>query len=117
MTLPMSKSDLFYLEHILDQINYLADAITMIDEVKFSQDRTYQNAFCRSLEIIGEATKNIGQDFQNKHPDLPWSYMAKTRDRVIHHYFDIDYSTVWDIVKNDVLPLKSQIEEMLNKLK
>jgi uncharacterized protein with HEPN domain len=109
----MSKSDDFYLEHILDQIKYITETVKNINEIEFSQNRTYQNSFCRSLEIIGEAAKSISPEFQKRYSNVPWNYMAKTRDRIIHHYFDVDYATVWDIITKDIPELKLQIQRIL----
>lgn len=70
----------------------------------FPQDETRRRAFVRGLEIIGEATKRVPEDFRTKHPDLPWKQMAGMRDRLIHDYFGVDYEIVWDVVKNHIPP-------------
>ena len=63
----------------------------------------------RSLEIIGEATKNILDDFRQKHDNVDWKNMARMRDKLIHHYFGIDYTIVWDVAKNEVPDLHNKI--------
>ena len=67
----------------------------------------------RSLEIIGEATKKLPDEFWAKHPDVQWRAMAGTRDRLIHGYFGVDYDLVWDVVQTKVPALKREIERIL----
>jgi uncharacterized protein with HEPN domain len=47
------------------------------------------------------------------HPQVEWSAMAKTRDRLIHGYFQTDYEVVWDVVRNDIPAVKRQMEAIL----
>lgn len=40
--------------------------------------------------------------------------MSGTRDKLIHEYFGVDYDIVWDVIENNLLQLKQQIEAILN---
>jgi uncharacterized protein with HEPN domain len=84
------------------------------------KNKEKQNALIRSIEIIGEATKNLSSDFRKKHPSVPWKKIAGMRDRLTHHYFGVDFTRVWNVVKDDLPKLKKQIKEILdveNKIK
>lgn len=59
-------------------------------------DETLRRAFVRSLEITGEATKKVPDDFRAAFPDVEWRAMAGMRDRLIHDYFGVDFELVWD---------------------
>lgn len=69
----------------------------------------------RSLEIIGEATKKIPADVKHIWGDIQWKNMAGMRDKLIHDYFGVNYSIVWDVVKNKIPELKIQIEKVIDK--
>lgn len=112
----MSKSPNEYLKHILDEINYLLDSSKNVPEEQFMHDETLQRAFSRSLEIIGEAAKNLPIDFTKDQNQIEWKSIAGMRDRLIHHYFGVDYEIVWDVVKNEIPKLKEQISKILKKL-
>jgi len=73
------------------------------------KDETLKRAIVRSLEIIGEATKKIPADFKLKWDTINWKNMAGMRDRLIHDYIGINYSIVWDVVKNKIPELQEQI--------
>ncbi len=88
----MSKSDeIEFIKHIFIEINYIQNIVEKLNEEDFYNDETLKRAITRALEIIGEATKNLNTDFRLKYNSVPWSYMAKLRDKIIHHYQGVDY--------------------------
>ena len=72
-------------------------------------DETLKRAVVRSLEIIGEASKQIPADFKLKWSSINWKNMAGMRDRLIHDYMGINYSIVWDVAKNKIPVISQQI--------
>ena len=52
-----------YLRHILVEVEYLLDRSQRLTYERFADDETLRRAFVRSLEIIGEAVKNLPQEF------------------------------------------------------
>lgn len=109
----MSLSALEYLRHILDETIYLGRQTSGLSKEEFLADETLKRAFVRSIEIIGEATKQVPEDIRKKYPHIQWRAMAGMRDRLIHGYFGIDYDIVWDVVINKVPELQQDIEEIL----
>jgi len=106
----MSKSPYNFLRHILDECNYILSVIDDNATFEFlKKDETLKRAVVRSIEIIGEATKKISQDFKEMRPEISWRNMAGMRDKLIHDYMSVDYSIVWDAVKNFIPVLKNQI--------
>jgi uncharacterized protein with HEPN domain len=81
------------------EMEYLLKSSKDLNFDEFMQDEDLIRSFTRSLEIIGEATKNLPNNFRNKYPQVPWKEMAGLRDILIHQYFGVDYKSVWDIVK------------------
>jgi uncharacterized protein with HEPN domain len=68
----------------------------------------------RQIEIIGEATKNLSKDLRKRHLQVPWSDIAGMRDRLIHHYFEINLEDVWHTVKVNIPALKYEILVILD---
>jgi uncharacterized protein with HEPN domain len=86
----------------------------------FQKNPQAQDAVIRNIEIIGEAATKIQQqapEFIKAHPELPWSDMRRMRNKVIHHYFDVELPVVWTTVKDDLPKLKQQIDALLINLK
>jgi uncharacterized protein with HEPN domain len=84
-----------------------------LSKEQFLADETRKRAFVRSLEIIGEATKQVPENIRKKYPHIQWRAIAGMRDRLIHGYFGIDYDIVWDVVLNKIPDLQQSIEEIL----
>jgi uncharacterized protein with HEPN domain len=78
-------------------------------------ERTF-DAILQNLTVIGEAVKNLPDAVRDLSPDVPWRRIARFRDIVVHHYFDVDPFLVWDIVENEISPLLNEIERLLSKL-
>ena len=109
----MSASPVEFVRHIRDETDYLARQSRNLSKKDFLQDETLKRAFVRSIEIIGEATKRLPEDFKEKHADVEWRQIAGMRDRLIHGYFSIDYDIVWDVITNKVPALQHELEKIL----
>jgi uncharacterized protein with HEPN domain len=77
-------------------------------------DETLKRAVVRSLEIVGEATKKIPADFKARWNTIQWKNMAGMRDRLIHDYIGVNYSIVWDVMKNKIPDMHKKISEFLD---
>jgi len=105
-----------YLKHILDEADFLAATALTLDEHSFLQDEMAKRAFVRSLEIVGEAVKQIPEDVRLQYPDIKWRSIAGMRDKLIHEYFGVDHDIVWDAVINKIPELAATIREILREL-
>jgi uncharacterized protein with HEPN domain len=77
-------------------------------------DEVLCRALVRSLEIIGEVAKKIDEEFKSDYPQIEWKKMAGTRDKLIHHYFGIDYDIVYDIVENKIPDMADFLREIIS---
>ena len=109
------KEPLEYLRHIQDECIFVLTVIgAETDKEVLLSDETLKRAVVRSLEIIGEATKKIPVDFKLKWSSINWKNMAGMRDRLIHDYMGVNYSIVWDVVKNKIPELSIQVQEVID---
>ncbi len=111
----MSKQPIVYLKHIHDECTYILSVINAdMTKDDFINNETLKRAIVRSLEIIGEATKQIPIDFKIKWASINWKNMAGMRDRLIHDYMGVNYSIVWDVARNKIPELNNQIIQVLD---
>ena len=113
----MSLSTFEHLHHMLDETDYLIRHAKGLTKDEFISDETIRRAFVRSIEIIGEATKQLGPEIWEKYTQIEWKAVAGMRDKLIHGYFGVDYDLVWDVVTIKIPILHQEIEKILRDKK
>ena len=96
------RSDLVYVQHILKAIGRAQEYTRGMTKEAFMENTLVQDAVVRQFEVIGEAAKKVSQEFRQQHAAIPWSFMAKMRDILIHHYWDVDLHVVWVTLHRDI---------------
>lgn len=101
------------LEHILESINYVLEFTNGINFEAFLKNKMLQFAVIKNLEIIGEASYKLTNDFRNNHPEIEWKKIISMRHILVHGYYDTDEKIVWDTTKN-LSAFKEQIQILYN---
>ncbi len=110
------KNYRFYLKDIYEAMSAVQGFVKGMDFSAFIVDDKTTSAVIYKLEIIGESTKNIPNTIQEVYPQVPWRQMIEMSDWLIHNYFDIDYLTVWNTVKDMIPPLQPIIAQILEDM-
>ena len=97
----------------MDELDFILNYTKDIDFNSLVHDELLQRAIIRSLEIIGEAVKQIDDVFKGNHDEIEWKKIAGIRDILIHRYFNIDWDIVWDIIQHKIPELREKINKML----
>ena len=109
----MTRNFLDFVDDIAHELENVRAFVEGMTFEQFMDDRKTAYAVVRSLEIIGEATKNIPREFQDIYPEVPWRYMAGMRDRLIHGYFGVNRQIVWETVQSHLPPLNPLIAKIV----
>ena len=109
----MKKDDTVYLRHILDAIELIKEYTEEMSENEFLSNSMAHDAVVRQIEIIGEAARNISDNFRVLHPNLPWGKMIGIRNKIIHEYFNVNFAIVWDTIQDDLPSLQKAIKSVL----
>lgn len=109
----MSASNLELVRHVLMETSFILQHVEGKTKDEVIHDEVLCRAVVRSIEIIGEASKKIDEEFKARHPHIEWKKMAGTRDKLIHDYFGIDYDIVWDIIENKIPDLDHFLRQLV----
>lgn len=108
------KDSQVFLQHILESIAAIQEYAEGLSKEEFLGNQEKQDAITRRLEIIGEAVKNLSDDFKDEHPEIAWYKAMGIRNILIHHYFGIDLEIVWETVQKSIPEFKEQIERLVS---
>ncbi len=107
-----------FLTHIQTELDFIFHTTRTIDVDTFLNDEMRTRAVIRSFEIIGEACKNIPDAFRQKHPEFDWRGFAGIRDRLIHRYWSVDETILWEAISVDVPTNKKWLNQLIeNEIK
>ena len=73
-------------------------------------------AVVKNIEIIGEAANLLTNEFKSEHPDTQWKLITGMRNYIVHEYFQVDNTVIWDVIQNDLPYLEAQIKDYLKNL-
>ena len=103
-----------------ERLEHIRTAIHRI--IRYTSGKSYDDliaddmmyyAVVKNIEIIGEAANMLTRQFQDLHPETPWKMVKGMRNYIVHEYFQIDDIVVWDVVKNNIPELLTQIDHDL----
>ncbi|MHA8080243.1 HepT-like ribonuclease domain-containing protein [Aquirufa regiilacus] len=109
----MSASNLELVRHILVETSFILQHTEQKSKEEVINDEVLCRAVVRSLEIIGEATKKLDDEFKSIHNHIERKKIAGTRDKLIHDYFGIDYDIVWNIIETKIHDLDYFLKELV----
>ena len=79
------------------------------------------DALCMNLIALGESVKNLDKMTNGEllalYPEVYWKGIMRIRDKIAHHYFDIDAEIVLATLKKDISPLSRTINRIIKDLK
>lgn len=114
--MPKEKDVRIYLEDIAQACEKVRVYTKDMNFSEFVRDEKTKDAVLRNLEVIGEAVKNLPDDFKEVHKEIKWKGPAGMRDKLIHEYFGVSPEIVWETLKNDIPQLELQIKNILKAL-
>lgn len=109
----LRREDVVRLRHMLDAARDAVGFLTQRKRQDLDSDRMLSFAVVRAIEIVGEAASRVTQDARAAFPNIPWADVTAMRNRLIHAYYEVDLSRVWDTVADDLPPLIIEIERAL----
>ena len=82
---------------------------------EFQKNELVIDAVLRNLELIGEASKRLSEEFKIKNLQIPWKKIIGLRKIVIHAYSNVDLDIIWDIIKKNIPETKNLLDKIYEK--
>ena len=112
----MSRRDpRVYIHHMLDHAAEASEMTQGRSRADLDTDMMLNLSLVRLMEVVGEASRRVPQDFRARYPHVPWSLSSDLHNQLIHAYDEINFDTLWEIIRDEVPPLIEQLEAILDE--
>lgn len=95
------------------EINFISESLVDVDEDTFFRNNMMKHGIVKAIEIIGECSKKLNDEFKMKNISVDWKNIIGMRNRMVHDYKGTDFVLVFEIAKTEIPKLKTQIENIL----
>ncbi|HTW95194.1 MAG TPA: HepT-like ribonuclease domain-containing protein [Tepidisphaeraceae bacterium] len=106
------RTDRMLLHDILDAIAEVQDVLPATQH-EFDSNKLVSTYVLRHIQIIGEAAWRLSDALKASHSEVPWKGIAGMRHVLVHDYFEVNWQRVYETARDNVPPLKAQIEAIL----
>jgi len=113
----MDNKNIRMIKKIIDYAEKILAYCSALNKETFLGDHKLVEASVFNIIQIGEATRQLSDDFMTKYNNIPWNEICGLRNRIVHDYEGIDLPLIWDIICNDLLDLIRQLNEILEDSK
>lgn len=110
----MRNKEYISLQKMIEYINKAISYTSDYNFEEFSSDEKTVDATIFAISQIGELVKNISSETMDKYSIIEWKMIKGLRNRIVHDYEGISVKSIWYILKNDIIELKSNIQEIIN---
>ncbi|MBU1911806.1 DUF86 domain-containing protein [Patescibacteria group bacterium] len=107
------SSDEVFVRHMIDAIDEIQKMLDGMTYKKFVNDHIRMYASVRLFEVLGEAANKLSSDYQKKYQTIPFADIIGMRNKLIHHYFEVDLEILWKVYEDDLRELKDKLESSL----
>lgn len=113
---PPRRDPRIILDEILASIAMIQTYLAQMTQAQFLAQPLIQDGVVRRLEIIGEAATQLPADLKARFTAVEWRAMTTMRNRLIHGYFAVNLTIVWDTIQHDLPVLETQIRAIRAQL-
>lgn len=111
----MPNSPLVSIDHMINHGREALATVSGRNRADLYTDREFTMLLTHLMEIVGEASRRVPQDFRIKYPETDWRGFVGLRDVLVHRFDNIEYDTLWSIVQDELPPLIAQLEAILEQ--
>ena len=110
----MKNKEYMSLKKMIEYINKALRYTKDCDFKTFSDNEEKVDATIFAISQIGELVKNISKETMEKYSNIEWIVIKNLRNKIVHDYEGIKLNLIWDIVTNDIIQLRTDLEEIIN---
>lgn len=111
----MKNKEFISITKMIEYINKALRYTKNCNFEEFSNNEEKVDATVFAISQIGELVKNISKETMVKYPNIEWIIIKNLRNKIVHDYEGIKLNFIWDIITNDLIKLKKDLEQILEE--
>ena len=108
-----TRNDGSFLRDVLVAADKIQRITADISKEGFSADEIRQAAILHHLTVIGEAINRLSPGLKQRWSGIPWHQIVSIRHRIVHAYFDLDWTILWIAATEEIPELRKQVEAIV----
>jgi len=113
----MKNKEYMSLKKMIEYINKALKYTEGCSFETFSRNEEKVDATVFAISQIGELVKNITKETMERYNNIEWIIIKNLRNKIVHDYEGINLNLIWDIITDDIIQLKMDLEKILKRLK
>lgn len=106
------KNDKYYVKKIVTDLNFIVEHTSNLSQEEFQQEEVLVDSMMFRLIQVSECSDKLTTEFKNTHSSIQWRAMKGLRNRIVHEYGNIDFSVVFNTIRNDIPQLLSELTKI-----
>lgn len=107
------RSERQYLTDMVEAADAIARFLAGLDRDTFLADELRQSAVIQKIGGMGEAAGKIGPELRARYPAVQWSQIVGMRNLLVHGYFSVKATIVWQTATQAVPVVREQVAHIL----
>jgi len=105
----MANRNITIVRDLVKYIVKIKEYCNGVDKDSFVANTQLHEACVFNLLQMGESITRLDDKFIHAYPEIPWIKIRGLRNRIAHDYEGISIDIIWDIIQNDLEPLRAQL--------
>ena len=106
-------------DHLRNILNFTEELLSLRSRFtleSLQKDKIFFYGVVKEVEMIGEASYQLTNEFRESHGEVPWRVMIDMRHVLVHGYYQVSPSKLWETIVNDLDELHPLIEKYIKEL-
>lgn len=109
------RDDLIYVEDMLLRVRRVLRKTESVTWERFERDDDLHDIAERGISVVGEAACKVSEPFRETHPEIPWTEVTGIRHKIVHDYFEVNYTILWSVIREELPALERLLADALER--
>ena len=113
------RRDALLLAEIIGAIERIMEITGSADPAEIEEKPDQRDSLLWNFTVLGEAANQVSIEVKSQASELPWADASRTRNRLVHGYWSVDFEVLAAIARDDLpaflVGARSVLDAMANE--